>query len=61
MIQENLEKVHENIRAACQRAGRSADEVTLICVSKTKPVSMIEEAYSCKEREYGENKAQELK
>lgn len=61
MIRENLENVHANIRAACKRAGRDISEVTLICVSKTKPVSMIEEAFSCGEREYGENKAQELK
>lgn len=61
MISENLEMVHENIRAACKRAGRDINEVTLICVSKTKPISMIEEAYSCGEREYGENKALELK
>lgn len=61
MVKENLEIVEENIRQACQRAGRSRDEVTLICVSKTKPVEMIEEAYQCHQREFGENKAQELK
>ena len=42
MIKENLNRVQENIRNACARAGRKEDEVTLIAVSKTKPVSMLE-------------------
>ena len=43
MVVENLAKVEKNICAACQRSGRKREEVTLIAVSKTKPVSMIEE------------------
>ena len=42
------------------RAGRKEDEVTLIAVSKTKPVSMLEEAYALGVRDFGENKVQEL-
>lgn len=61
MIKERLAVVEENIRLACERAGRNPEEVTLICVSKTKPVEMIEEAYRCGKREFGENKAQEMK
>lgn len=61
MIRENLEQVEANIRMACGRSGRSLEDVTLIAVSKTKPVSMIEEAYACGKREFGENKAQELR
>ncbi len=61
MVRENLEVVEKNIRKACQRAGRSESDVTLICVSKTKPVEMIREAYEAGKREFGENKAQELK
>lgn len=61
MIAENLAAVEENIRAACERAGRSREDVTLISVSKTKPVEMIEEAYRLGKREFGENKAQEMK
>lgn len=61
MVKENLKIVEENIRQACLRAGRDASEVTLISVSKTKPVEMIEEAYEYGKREFGENKAQELK
>jgi uncharacterized pyridoxal phosphate-containing UPF0001 family protein len=41
MIQENLISVQENIRRACERAGRTTEDVTLIAVSKTKPLSMI--------------------
>lgn len=60
MIKENLNRVQENIRNACARAGRKQDEVTLIAVSKTKPVSMLEEAYALGVRDFGENKVQEL-
>lgn len=60
MIKENLEQVEKNIREACKRAGRKREEVTLIAVSKTKPNSMIEEAYETGIREFGENKVQEL-
>lgn len=60
MIKENLDRVQENIRNACARAGRKEDEVTLIAVSKTKPVSMLEEAYALGVRDFGENKVQEL-
>ena len=60
-LKENLKIVEENIRQACPRAGRDLSEVTLISVSKTKPVEMIEEAYEYGKREFGENKAQELK
>ena len=60
MIKENLAKVHENIRKACEKAGRNPEEVTLIAVSKTKPVSMLEEAYQAGSREFGENKVQEI-
>lgn len=60
MVKENLQHVEENIQAACKKAGRDRSEVTLIAVSKTKPVSMIEEAYEYGERNYGENKVQEI-
>ncbi len=61
MVKENLAVVEENIRQACRRAGRREDEVTLIAVSKTKPVEMIREALDHGTRDLGENKAQELK
>ena len=48
------------MRNACKKAGRSREEVTLIAVSKTKPVSMIEELLPLGVRDFGENKVQEL-
>lgn len=60
MIQENIRDVKEKIKAACERSGRNPDEVTLIAVSKTKPVSMLKEAYDAGCRDFGENKVQEL-
>lgn len=59
-ITQNLLEVEERITAACRRSGRDRSEVTLIAVSKTKPVSMLEAAYDAGIREYGENKVQEL-
>lgn len=61
MIKENLETVLQNIKAACVRSGRNPEEVTLIAVSKTKPVSMIQEVYDAGIHVFGENKPQELK
>ena len=60
MVVENLAKVEKKVCAACERAGRRRDEVTLIAVSKTKPVSMIEELLPGGTRDFGENKVQEL-
>lgn len=50
----------KNIEQACKNAGRSRDEVTLIAVSKTKPVEMLQEIYDENIRDFGENKVQEL-
>ncbi len=60
MICENLKEVEEKIEAACKRAGRDRSEITLIAVSKTKPVEMLEEVYQTGIREFGENKVQEM-
>lgn len=60
MVTENLQKVEENIQRACKRAGRNREEVTLIAVSKTKPVEMMREVMSCGITTFGENKVQEL-
>lgn len=60
IITQNLKQVHEKIRAACLRSGRAEADVQLIAVSKTKPVSMLLEAYEAGERHFGENKVQEL-
>ena len=59
-IRENICQVEDNIRKACKNSGREVQDVTLIAVSKTKPVSMLQEAYDCGCRHFGENKVQEL-
>ena len=60
MVKENLKMVEENIRKACERSNRDPKEVTLIAVSKTKPVEMIREAIDYGMKDYGENKVQEM-
>ena len=60
MIQERLKCVEEKICRACDRSGRSREEVTLIAVSKTKPIEDLKEAYAHGARCFGENKVQEI-
>ena len=61
MLRENLQEVEERIQEACRRAGRDRSEVTFVAVSKTKPVSMLKEAYDLGVRVFGENKVQEIR
>ena len=58
MLKENLKTVEEHVQEACKRAGRSREEVTLIAVSKTKPLEMLQEIYGEGVRDFGENKVQ---
>ncbi len=60
MVKENLALVQENIKKACEKSGRSPESVTLIAVSKTMPVSRLEDAYDAGSRDFGENKVQEI-
>ncbi len=60
MIKENVQIVEAKILEACRRSGRNRDDVTLIAVSKTKPVSDIYEVMKTGIIDYGENKVQEL-
>lgn len=60
MLKENLKEVEKNILQACEKAGRNREDVTLIAVSKTKPVPMLQEIYEEGIRDFGENKVQEL-
>ena len=60
MLKDNFETVEKNVANACARAGRDRSEVTLIAVSKTKPVEMLREAYDAGARDFGENKVQEI-
>lgn len=60
MLADNLKEVQENIRKACEKSHRNPNEVTLIAVSKTKPVETLQEAYDAGARFFGENKVQEI-
>ena len=59
-VAENLKTIRDRVDAACERAGRRPEEVALIAVSKTKPLSMLQEAYEAGARDFGENKVQEI-
>ena len=61
MIKSNYINVKNQITEICQNNNISQDKVTLIAVSKTKPVEYIEQVYEAGCRDFGENKAQELK
>jgi len=58
-VRENLLRIQERIAQAAARAGRGAEEITLIGVSKTQPASAIREAYEAGVRHFGENRVQE--
>jgi len=60
-IQENLSRVKERMARAAARAGRSADSVQLVAVSKLQPLEKIREAFDAGQRLFGENYAQELR
>ena len=60
MLATNLQKVENKITEACKKANRSREDITLIAVSKTKPVSMLQDVYDLGIRDFGENKVQEL-
>ncbi|MBR5361034.1 MAG: YggS family pyridoxal phosphate-dependent enzyme [Lachnospiraceae bacterium] len=60
MIKENIDDVKKNIENAIIKGGRDSDDVSLIAVSKTKPVTMLKEAYDAEIRDFGENKVQEI-
>ncbi|HYT22421.1 MAG TPA: YggS family pyridoxal phosphate-dependent enzyme [Candidatus Polarisedimenticolia bacterium] len=58
-VRENLLRIQERIASAAARAGRKAEEITLIAVSKTHPASAIREAHEAGIRHFGENRIQE--
>lgn len=60
MIKDNLFQVEQHKKEACSRSKRCPEEVTLIAVSKTKPIEMLLEAYEAGVRDFGENKVQEI-
>ncbi len=58
-IAANLAWMRERMAAAARRAGRSPDEITLLAVSKTHPLALIEQALAAGQREFGENLVEE--
>ena len=58
-IGNNLQEVKRRIAAACAAAGRPANSVTLLAVSKTKPDSAVREALAAGQQAFGENYVQE--
>jgi len=60
-VAERLAQIRSQVAAACARAGRPVESVTLVAVSKLKPAALIREAYEAGQRDFGENYAQELR
>jgi pyridoxal phosphate enzyme (YggS family) len=59
-IADRVAAVQERIEAACRRSGRVSEAVTLIAVTKTFPVEIVQAAVEVGLREFGENRVQEL-
>jgi len=59
-ISANLTQIRTRINEAARRTGRSGDDVTLVAVSKTKPIELIRTAYEVGQRDFGENRLEEL-
>lgn len=60
-LADNLKQIEQRIHAACERAGRTRDSVTLLAVTKTHPPETIREATNLGLMYFGENKVQEAK
>ncbi len=58
-LKKNLESVRERIEQAATRAGRSANEIKLVAVSKTYPAKTLQDAIAAGINVFGENKVQE--
>lgn len=59
-VATNLNTVLQNIQSACEDNGRNVEEIRLVAVSKTKPSSLLMDAYKAGQRYFGENYVQEL-
>jgi pyridoxal phosphate enzyme (YggS family) len=58
-ITVNLAAVRANIESAARRAGRRSEDITLVAVSKTKPIELVKMAYNAGVTHFGENRVQE--
>lgn len=59
-IADNIAQIKEKIRAAAEKAGRNPDDILLVAVTKTRPVSDLNEAIDAGITDIGENKVQEI-
>jgi pyridoxal phosphate enzyme (YggS family) len=59
-IGDRLTAVRERVAAAARAAGRDPSSVRLVAVSKTFPIDAIREAYAAGQRDFGENRVQEV-
>ncbi len=59
-IKDNLDVVRDKIKRACEKVSRPYEDVTLLAVSKTKPIEYIKSAVNCEQNSFGENKVQEI-
>ncbi len=59
-IAANLADVRTQIAAAARQVGRTPDAITLVAVSKTQPIEAIVAAYAAGQRDFGENRLEEL-
>src|SRR5438309_10163315 len=55
----NIARVRSQIEEAARRVGRTSDEITLVAVSKTKPVELVKIAYNLGVTDFGENRVQD--
>ena len=58
-IEAALAAIRARIAQAAARAGRSADQITLVAVSKTHPEAAVQAALACGQSTFGENRVQE--
>lgn len=59
-IEKNIREVRERVARCAAQAGKKPEDITLVCVSKTKPKEAILEAYDAGIRQFGENRVQEF-
>lgn len=59
MIAQNLALIESRIAAACARAGRPRSEVTLVCVTKTRPIEQVRELLTLGQLDFAENRVQD--
>jgi len=60
-VQQRVESLRERVAQACERAGRSGENLTVVAISKTFPMQAIESARQAGLDHFGENRARQLR